>query len=91
MLFCQDYNDVCISTNIILQEYVKKNKDNIDMEIEIEIIDEQIDNVKFKRYKIQGVPTLLILKNKRIVKRWLGEISYDKLDYVIRGTFNMSF
>lgn len=46
MLFCQEYNDVCISTNIILQEYVKNNKDNIDMEIEI--IDEQIDNVKFK-------------------------------------------
>jgi thiol-disulfide isomerase/thioredoxin len=89
MLFCQEYNDVCISTNIILQEYVKNNKDNIDMEIEIEIIDEQIDNVKFKRYKILGVPTLLILKNERIVKRWLDELSYDKLDDVIRGTFNM--
>lgn len=56
--------------------------------MELEIVDEMVDNVKFKRYKIQGVPTLLILKNQRIVKRWLGEISYDKLETAMNELFD---
>ena len=56
--------------------------------MEIELVDEQIDNVKFKRYKIRGDPTLLIFKNQRIVKRWLGEITYDKLESVMREIFD---
>ena len=56
--------------------------------MEFEIIDDQIDNVKFKSYKISGVPTLLILKNQKIVKRWLGEITYDKLESLMREIFN---
>jgi len=58
------------------------------MDMEIELIGEQIDNVKFKRYKISGAPTLLIIKNQRIVKRWLGEITYDKLESVMREIFD---
>jgi hypothetical protein len=69
----------------VLQEYLKNIGKEMDMEIEL--IDEQIDNVKFKRYKISGVPTLLIFKNHRIVKRWLGEITYDKLETLMRDIF----
>jgi len=83
ILFCHEHNEVCISANIILQEYLKDNRNKLD--VELEIVDEMSDIVKFKRYKIQGVPTLLILKDQRIVKRWLGEISYEKLENTMQA------
>lgn len=81
LFFYDRYNRESVLTKSVLSKQFEKRKKDIDLKLNNIDITKNI--TLCKKYKVSGVPTTLIIKDKEPILRHLGQLSEEEINIIL--------
>lgn len=83
ILFYRNANKQSLQIKMAINDLFAKYENA--KEIKFKEVNYDLEKVTCLKYGIKGIPSLLLLKEGEIIGRFLGEVTSEELEIIIRG------